>query len=294
MKIREALAVATSRLAEAACPNPRLDAEYLLGFNLTVSRSCLVAHLQDDLVPSLEISYFALVRKRSEGMPIQYIVGKQEFWGLEFEVNPHVLIPRPETELLVEEVLRSLPLGAVTLVDVGTGSGCIAVALAVERPEAKVFAIDMSEPALELARCNAQNHGVEDRIRLVKGDLLEPLALLLEHEEVDCVCSNPPYVAERDLPFLQREVRDWEPRTALAAGENGLQVIERLIPQALAVLKPGGFLGMEIGYNQQDQVMRLFKEGWRVVRVCEDLSGIPRIVVAEKLIVPSVSGRYRS
>ncbi len=282
MKIHEVLARATSLLEEVACPNPTLDAEYLLRYSLAVTRSFLAAHSLDDLGPSREDSFFALIRKRSEGIPVQYIVGKQEFRGLEFEVNRSVLIPRPETELLVEEVLRSLSELTTTLVDVGTGSGCIAIAVAAERPAAKVIAIDVSEPALKLARRNARTHGVAGRIRFLKGDLLEPLMECSMDEKVDCVCSNPPYVAERDLPSLQREVRDWEPRIALAAGENGLQVIERLVPQALMVLKPGGVLAMEIGYSQQEQVARLFKDGWQAVRIREDFSGIPRIVVAEK------------
>jgi release factor glutamine methyltransferase len=215
-------------------------------------------------------------------MPVQYIVGNQEFRGLEFEVTPDVLIPRPETEILVEEALSSLQAGTTILADVGTGSGCIAVTLALERLDARIFAIDISEPALEVARRNARRHGVEDRIRFLRGDLLAPLASLLQNETADCICSNPPYVAERDLFSLQREVRDWEPRLALRAGEDGLQVIERLVPQALRMLRPRGVLIMEIGYNQQKQVSGLFTEEWQSLRIREDLSGIPRIVVAQK------------
>ena len=291
MKIHEALTRAESLLEEAACPNPRLDAEYLLQFSLGVNRCFLATHPHDDLELLQEDSFFAWIRKRSEGMPVQYIVGRQEFRGMEFEVNRHVLIPRPETELLVEEALSSMSETATTLVDVGTGSGCVAVVAAVERPGMRIIATDVSEHALEVACRNARRHGVAGRIQFLKGDLLEPLIAGTEHVKVDCVCSNPPYVAERDLPSLQREVRDWEPRIALAAGENGLRVIERLVPQALTVLKPGGILAMEIGYNQQEKVIELFKDGWKTVRVREDFSGIPRIVVAEKMST-FVADRY--
>ncbi|HVN78676.1 MAG TPA: peptide chain release factor N(5)-glutamine methyltransferase [Terriglobia bacterium] len=282
MKIHEALARATSLLEEAACPHPRMDAEFLLRHSLEVTRSFLVAHSLDELGPSSEDSFFTLIRKRSKGMPIQYIVGKQEFCGLEFEVDQSVLIPRPESELLVEEVLKSLSEPTTILVDVGTGSGCIAIAVAAERPGVKVVAIDVSEPALNLARRNARKLGVAGHIQFLQGDLLEPLISGSMDGKVDCVCSNPPYVAEGGLLSLQREVRDWEPRIALAAGENGLQIIERLVPQALVLLKPGGILAIEIGYSQQDQVTSLFKAGWQAVRVREDLNGIPRIVVAKK------------
>jgi release factor glutamine methyltransferase len=282
MRIYEALTQARCLLEQNACPNSQLDAERLLCASLGSNRSYLAAHSRDDLKVSELESFFALVQKRCEGMPVQYIVGNQEFRGLEFEVTPDVLIPRPETEILVEEALSSLQAGTTILADVGTGSGCIAVTLALERLDARIFAIDISEPALEVARRNARRHGVEDRIRFLRGDLLAPLASLLQNETADCICSNPPYVAERDLFSLQREVRDWEPRLALRAGEDGLQVIERLVPQALRMLRPRGVLIMEIGYNQQKQVSGLFTEEWQSLRIREDLSGIPRIVVAQK------------
>jgi release factor glutamine methyltransferase len=282
MKIYEALTQARCFLEQSACPNPRLDAERLLCTSLGSNHSYLAAHSRDDLGASELESFFMLVQKRCAGMPVQYIVGIQEFRGLEFEVTPDVLIPRPETEILVEEVLTSLQAGTPTLADVGTGSGCVAVTLALERPDARVFAIDLSDAALEVARRNARKHGVEGRIRFLQGDLLAPLSLLLPNEVADCICSNPPYVAERDLSTLQREVRDWEPRLALSAGAEGLQVIRRLVPQALRILRPRGFLIFEIGYNQQERISSLFSEGWQSIRLREDLSGIPRIVVAQK------------
>lgn len=280
MKVFEALFQAISTLEETT-PHPKREAERLLSFLLKADRSHILAHYQDELdAPSLS-RFFSWVRDRNQGKPIQYITGTQEFRGLEFQVTSEVLIPRPETELVVEQALQ-YTLGRGSLViDCCTGSGCIAVALAVESPQAKVIAVDLSASALRVAMRNAGTHGVLDRISFLAGDLLAPLNSRLVGK-IDCIVSNPPYVSEADVSGLQREVREWEPRVALVAGNNGLAVYDRLIPQAMGFLRERGYLILEIGYNMRNAVTRLFGTGWLRVTVQEDYSGIPRVVVAQK------------
>ena len=269
-------------MEESGIPAPRLDAERLLAFELGKDRSYLLAHFQDSVPESSAERFFVRIAERRRGKPLQYLMGWQEFRDLEFEVTPDVLIPRPETELLVDAAVERFFEGNPILVDVGTGSGCIAVATAVALPSARVIATDLSEVALLVARRNASRHNVSERIQFLSGDLLLPLGALGLEEKLDCVLSNPPYVAERDLPVLQREVRDWEPRMALVGGPSGLEIYQRLLPQALRFLKPGGTLIMEIGYSMQPAITRLFDEAWTLEGMREDFSGIPRIVVSQK------------
>ena len=205
--------------------------------------------------------------------PIQYITGVQEFFGLRFEVTPDVLIPRPETEHLVEAVLERISAEA-RIVDVGTGSGAIAIALAHALPRSLVTAVDLYPAALDVARRNAQRHGVSDRMTFLQSDLLEAVG----RAEFDVVVSNPPYIAEGEV--LEPQVADYEPRSALYSGPTGLEVYERLIPQARRVLKPQGWLMMEIGYGQQPAVAALLG-GWDVLTFVPDLRGIPRVVLAQ-------------
>ncbi len=282
MKIHEAIELAEEALDESGVPGSRLDAERLLAFELGRDRSYLLAHFQESVPESAEEQFFARIAERRRGKPLQYLLGSQEFRGLEFEVTPAVLIPRPETELLVEAAVERFSKGKPVLADVGTGSGCIAVATAKALPGASLIATDLSEDALSVARRNASRHNVADQIQFLPGDLLQPLSPLGMDEKLDCVLSNPPYVAERDLPALQREVRDWEPRMALVAGFTGLEVYRRLLPQALRFLKPGGTLILEIGYNMQPEIAELFDADWRLEGIRDDFSGIPRIVVAQK------------
>jgi len=282
MRIHEAINLATEALEDSGVPGARLDAERLLASELDKDRSFLLAHFQD-LVSELSAErFFSRIAERRRGKPLQYLLGCQEFHGLEFEVTPAVLIPRPETELVVEIAVERFSGGNVILADVGTGSGCIAVAMAVALPRAKVIATDLSEDALAVARRNAAHHQVAERIQFLCGDLLLPLNPLGMEKKLDCVLSNPPYVAERDLPTLQREVRDWEPRLALVSGDTGLEIYQRLLPQTLRFLKPGGLLIMEIGYNMQREITALFDAAWRLEEIRDDFSGIPRIVVAHK------------
>lgn len=282
MKVHEAINLAAEALEESGVPGSRLDAERLLAYELGKDRSYLIAHFQDEVPECTAEGFFAHVTERRRGKPLQYLLGWQEFRGLEFEVTPAVLIPRPETELLVGTAVERFSEGNPLLADVGTGSGCIAVATAVALPRARLIATDLSEEALSVARRNASRHNVSNRIQFLAGDLLLPLNTLGLEETLDCVLSNPPYVAERDLPTLQREVRDWEPNLALVGGVTGLEIYRRLLPQAVRFLKPGGTLIMEIGYNMQAEMTHLFDADWKLEAILDDFSGIPRIVVAQK------------
>jgi release factor glutamine methyltransferase len=282
MKIHEAIDLAAEALEDSGVPGARLDAERLLASELGKDRTYLLAHFQDSVPEPSAERFFASITERRRGRPLQYLLGWQEFRGLEFEVTPAVLIPRPETELLVDVAIQRFSEGDSILADVGTGSGCIAVATAVALPRAGMMATDLCEDALAVARRNASRHNVDDRVQFLCGDLLLPLSTLGLEETLDCVLCNPPYVAERDLPALQREVRDWEPRLALVGGFTGLEIYRRLLPQALRFLKPGGTLIMEIGYNMQAEITRLFDATWKLEGIRDDFSGIPRIVVAQK------------
>lgn len=226
-------------------------------------------------------AFDSLVARRVAREPLPYIVGHREFWGLDFEVSPAVLIPRPDTELLVELALELFPARAECLfvADAGTGCGCLAVAIASERPNARVTATDISEAALAVARRNATRHGVADRITFVPGDLLSPVT-----ERCDLIVANPPYVAERSRPGLQPEVRDYEPDVALFGGADGLHLIERLIGQAPSRLREGGYLAFEFGCGQDADIERLLSAGagLDLVELRRDFQGIARTAVARR------------
>jgi release factor glutamine methyltransferase len=240
-------------------------------------------------LPAVKVQcYFELIDERCTGKPTQYITGHQEFWGLDFEVNPDVLIPRPETEHSVEQVLElarrnGWPKDArLRIVDVGTGSGCIALALASELPRAILFGADISRLALVTASRNAIRLRMPQRVKFLESDLL---ARFLDKDFIgifDFVVSNPPYVGEGDLDRVQREVREFEPRIAWGNLESGDEIYARLFPQALEVLKPGGYVVVEIGYNMREQVLALLGPGWAEIEVTPDLAGIPRVVSARK------------
>jgi len=232
-------------------------------------------------MPNVGSEARALVERRYKGEPIQYITREQEFYGLPFHVTPDVLIPRTETEHLVEKIVEIAPcFSRPRIVDVGTGSGIIAITVAHEWTSAVITAIDISAAALELARRNADRTGVAERIRFLHGDLLAPVA----DERFDMVVSNPPYVPTGDRDSLSVEVREHEPALALFAGADGLDVIRRLIPAAFAVLEPGGFLLMEIGYGQSGPVAALLKEaGFERIDFVPDLQGIPRVACGYRI-----------
>ena len=244
---------------------------------LGIERATLIAHPERKMDREELAAYQGLIERRLRFEPVQYIVGTQEFFGLELLVTPAVLIPRPETELLVEAVLeRAAP--DARMVDVGTGSGAIAIALAHRLPEARVLALDVSAQALAVARGNAARHGMEERVRFAQSDLL---GVLTPGERFEVIVSNPPYVPHADGPGLHPQVRDHEPALALFAGEDGLGVYRRLIPQAEAHLAAGGLLALEIGYGQGEAILRLL-EGWEQVALIDDLQGIARVALARR------------
>jgi release factor glutamine methyltransferase len=273
--VRQALDAATLRL-EASSRTPRRDAELLLMRVLGWDRAALLTRPERILCTAETVEYQALLTRREAAEPMQYITGVQQFFGLDFKVTREVLIPRPETELVVEALLdrvnRDQPL---RIVDVGTGSGAIAVALAHALPKSQITAVDLSEPALAVARENAAQHGVLERVRLVHADLLAGCA----PRSFEAVVSNPPYVAESEV--LEAQVRDYEPATALYAGPSGLEIYEQLIPQARETLTPGGWLILEIGYGQRDAVSALLRE-WADLNFQNDLQGIPRVAAARR------------
>ena len=226
-----------------------------------------------------------LLARRVGREPLQYILGTQEFCGLEFHVNPAVLIPRPETELLVEYVAQRIPAEReATIVDVCTGSGCIAVAIARLRPRARVIATDLSSPSLNVARQNAMRHEVGERITWLEGDLLRPLAEKGLEGRIDVIVSNPPYIAEADWTTLQPEVRLFEPRGALVAGPQGTELHERLLQEAGRYLSPGGALIMEIGAGQARAMRGIVEQmpGYRFHRLVYDEAGLERVVIIER------------
>jgi release factor glutamine methyltransferase len=282
------LNVAIARLTADQVPSPRLNAELLLMFTLGCDRAHLFAHPERELTADEQARYNEALVQRSKGVPAQYITGHQEFWGLDLIVTPSVLIPRPETEHLIETVLPlARPLKAAKIADIGTGSGAISLALARELPDAEIHATDISPAALEIAEANAarlqleyragKNGQLERRLFFHDTDLLNGL----EPAAYDFVVSNPPYVGESEEDQVQLEVRKFEPRPAVFAGPTGLEVIERLVPAAAATLKPGGWLVLEISGTIAQSVRRLL-EGWSEVKLTNDLQGISRIAAARK------------
>ena len=266
-------------------PTARRDAELLLLRAVGRDRAWLFAHPEATLESEQARLYQEWLVRRSRHEPVQYIVGEQEFYGLKVRVTPEVLIPRPETEHLVEALLRRVPRTALRVADVGTGSGAIAIAVAHGLPQAQVTALERSTAALAVAQENAERHGVAERIRFLKSDLLAAV----RGESFDAIVSNPPYVADNEI--LEAQVRLYEPREALYAGPTGLEVYRRLIPEARQALVPGGWLMLEMGKGQRDAVAELLAprtDGngcateWDEVEFAEDLQGIPRVATARR------------
>ena len=329
--VRALLKFGITQLRDAQVPSFTLAAELLLLHVFGRDRTWLYAHPEEVISDENAQRFFAMIARRAAGEPTQHLTGKQEFWGLEFEVTPDVLIPRPETEHVIELALdrlavRELRAGrpqtttgeSFWIADVGTGSGCIAIALAKELPGAKFCATDISQKALAVARRSATRHSVADRIRFLKCNLLEGLTADLtasptvsvvgaqhaapqlgntasgtelgsrvtEHgsRSFDLIVSNPPYVGRREVAALPREVREHEPEVALYGGEEGYELYAALIVQAAQHLKPGGILVLELGHNSLPAVRPLLDAApWTNVGVTNDLAGIPRVLAAEKL-----------
>jgi release factor glutamine methyltransferase len=330
MDARTALKTGISRLRETGVPSFTLAAELLLLHVAGRDRTWLYTHPEENLTEEVAHRFFALVARRAAGEPTQYLTGKQEFWGLEFEVTPAVLIPRPETEHVIEIALDRLALRelranrpqktigeGLQVADIGTGSGCIAIALAKELPKAKFVATDISRAALEVAQRNAARHHVADRVQFVESNLLHeagadfvgpqhaahPLGKVVDAEKpvvanhhakhppitshrsplFDLIASNPPYIGRREAPTLAREVRDHEPHSALFGGEEGYELYADLMAQAAEQLKPTGILVLELGHDTLRAVQPLLDAAnWINVGVTNDLAGIPRVIAAER------------
>jgi release factor glutamine methyltransferase len=272
--LRDSLDEASARLGGS--PTARRDAELLLMRAADRDRAWLLTHPEAELTPEQSAQFESRIARRAQHEPIQYILGETEFYGLMLKVSPDVLIPRPETEHLVEVALERLPnKSTVRMCDVGTGSGCIAVTLAYELRQAHVTALDLSPAALALAKQNAEQYRVSNRIRFLASDLLSSV----QGETFDVIVSNPPYVPD-DEP-LEAQVRDYEPHPALFAGPTGLEIYRRLIPQAHVALTPGGWLLMEIGHGQQAALVELLSD-WDNLKFKDDLQGIPRVAIAQR------------
>jgi release factor glutamine methyltransferase len=335
MDIRTALKLGIAQLRAASIASHTLAAELLLLHATGRTRTSLYSHPEDQLTESESQNYFAFIERRAAGLPTQHLTGKQEFWGLEFEVTPEVLIPRPETEHVIEVALDRLALRdlrakqsqnmsgeSLLIADIGTGSGCIAIALAKELPAAKFYALDISPAALEVAQRNASRLGFSDRINFLESDLFaaipvsfekhaylgQPGAALLRRKEsatqqtqtsrcsaheppvtnhqsllFDLIVSNPPYIARREAPTLAVEVRDHEPPVALFGGDEGYELYANLITQSAFHLKPGGLLVLELGHDSLPAVQPLLDTpAWANVGVTNDLAGIPRVLSAER------------
>jgi release factor glutamine methyltransferase len=262
------------------------EARWLIEHALGLNRSSQLVDRARPVEATAVTTLNALVARRIAREPLQYILGTQEFCGLEFEVNPNVLIPRPETELLVQELIRRLPQSAQpTIIDIGTGSGCLAVTIARAVPSATIFATDLSGQALETAKRNARRHGVEANIVWLEGDLLAPIADACREGTVTAVVSNPPYIPESEWSGLQPEVGRYEPRMALVAGPRGTEVHERLLVGAAAFLVRGGFLVMELGQGQSAQLCSKIKTlpQYERAEVVPDEAGIDRIIIVQRV-----------
>ena len=261
--------------------NPAVEAKVLLLLATGISEVEFLASVTRGVSGREERRFLRLIEKRLSDVPLAYITGRKEFWSRTFKVGPGVLIPRPETELIVEKVLELSSGGEETIVDIGTGSGNIAVALAGELPRAQIIATDVSAKALKFARLNAKTNRVE-RIAIAAGNLFAPLKKLQLEGKCDFITSNPPYVSAPDWEKLPGEVRDCEPRVALFGGKSGLEFIRRLIRGATLYLKPGGYLLFETGEGQAEAALSLFDHHWAKPQVADDLRGIPRLVIAAK------------
>jgi len=272
----------TGFLKEHGSESPRLDAEVLLAHALNCERIKLYTRFAEPATDAVRDAFRDLVKRRSAGAPVAYLVGHKEFFSLDFEVGAGVLIPRPDSEHVVLEFLRvAKPLAEVTAIDVGTGSGNLAVAATKQHSDARFRAIDRSPATLEIARRNAERHHVADRIEFLEGNLFEPLP---DGVQVDCILSNPPYIPTGEIPNLAVGVRDFEPHAALDGGPTGLEIVAAIVEQAGRFLKPGGQLIMEIGAPQESAVRKLIENRgeYELLPTIHDYAGHPRVVPAKR------------
>lgn len=283
--IAETILQGAHRLRKAGVPEAQREAGSLLEYVLGRDRSFILTHAEEAIAEEQAERFRECLERRAQGEPLQYITANQEFFGLDFEVTKDVLIPRPETELLIETALKLLtPSPDAFICDVGTGSGCIVITLMQQRKQARAVAIDISPAALAVARRNAVRHSVAERIDFVLSDCFAALNSREPRPSFDLIVSNPPYVEEGAMAELQREVRDFEPRSALAAGAEGLDIIRRLLLDASSFLKTGGYFLFEIGFNQAVVVRELLDpKTWKLMDIHKDLQGIPRTVALQRL-----------
>lgn len=282
--IGEVLHAAEHRLQEAGVDTPRLDAEVLLAAALGTSRAALIADADREVTPVQAMAFQAMIARRENREPVAYILERKEFWSLEFKVTPMVLIPRPDTECLLEHFLQIVKrdrIAAPRILDVGTGSGILAVVAAKECADATVTAMDLSDYALSVARYNAKAHGVEDRIHFVQGDFYREF---WEGAPFDFILSNPPYIARGALSALAPEIRQYEPKEALDGGEDGLEAYRRIIPLAAKLMRPGGYLIMELGDDQGPEVNRLISANgaFESIERFSDYTGAERVISARR------------
>lgn len=283
MNIKEVLNATIEYFQRYKVPNPRLDAEVLLSDLLGMERIKLYVNYDLPLKEDELASFRNLIRRRAKRVPVAYLTGHREFMSLDFQVTENVLIPRPETELLVEEVIKycgEQELKEPNIVDVGTGSGAIAVSLGYYLEGAKVLGIDISEEALEVARNNIKSHNLSERVKVVQGDLLKPL-IRLNKDNVDVVISNPPYISSEEMEDLPPEVKQ-EPALALDGGKRGLLFYEKILPQAAEVMKPGGLLALEIGNNQAESIKKMSGPLWKEINLVKDYAGHDRVLIIKK------------
>ena len=273
----------TGYLKDKGMSSPRLEAQVLLAHALKCSRTALYTRFEEQPTEPDRVAFRELVQRRVKGSPVAHLVGRKEFFSLEFEVGPAVLVPRADSEWLVTECLTlAKPMSAPRILDVGTGSGCLAVALASQHKTANVTAIDLSPDALAVARRNADKHKLTDRIRFLEGDLFAPLP---EGERFDFIVSNPPYIPSGVIPTLAPEVRDHDPHLALDGGPDGFAVIDRLLAESPKYLEPGGYLLVEIGYDQEAAGRERFERagGWELGKTIQDGEGRPRVLRARRV-----------
>lgn len=278
MIIREAINKASNILKDSL--SPQLDSQVIMGYCLNKDRLYIYTNLDAGISEEEEKHFFELIDRRTKGEPVQYITGKQEFMALDFDVKPGVLIPRPDTEILVEKVLEEiLDLKEPVLTDVGCGSGAIAISLAAYKKDSIVYALDIMDIPLEITEMNAKANGVDQRVRVLKSDLLSGLPQELEGR-LDVIVSNPPYIKDSVIPTLMREVRDFEPISALSGKEDGLYFYRRIIEKSLVFLKLDGLIAFEIGHDQGQSVKELLEEkGFCDIRLIKDLAGLDRVVL---------------
>jgi release factor glutamine methyltransferase len=288
MTVLELLNRSTNYLKAHDIENPRLNAELLLARSLNLSKEGLYRNLHSQLKEGEKEALEKMIQRRISGEPLQYILEHQEFWSSDFKVDPRALIPRPETEVLIEQSLPILSLISVkrnpSVLEIGTGSGAIAIALAKEVKNIFLVATDISRGALALAKENARSAGVEHQIKFINGDLFGPLHSLKGREPFDLILSNPPYITRRKIDTLAREVKDYEPRIALDGGEDGLAFYRHMIPEADFYLREGGWLLLEVALGQSGNVSEMIEEGGHFLKPesIPDLSGIGRVVKAQK------------